>query len=229
MPRKITAAARLKALIASLIADLSPDGVVTEAELAFVRLAGALMMRAEEIALGVGRGEQIDDGELVRLTNSAARIVRDLRDTKDRRAAAKPFNAAEHFRSFGIEPDVEDDAEGEVEPEPVDTSSEPTDAEIDRCQGRLASILAEPEPEPIAPPKRQGPVEVWLDSRSGPTGQTLSEALEAVRQGAPKVRNITLTTPASSAERSIDADMIGGVFGVGALAGRQQWFIKGLA
>ena len=226
MPRKTTPAKRLRALIASLTADLSPNGEpLTDAEAAFVELTAACAMRAKAIADAVAAGEKVDDAELVRLVNASSRIVRDLRDTKDRRAAnvaaagLTPLQqfAADFAARKAAEP-VEDDVEDEVEA--VQTPSAPEPVSV--------NAYVEPEPEPVAKPKPVSPVEIWLDGRAGPTGQTLLEAVQTLRERAPNVKRITVSTPHASAERSIDDELIAGFNGVGAFAGRRQWFLRGV-
>jgi hypothetical protein len=229
MPRKSTPAGRLKALVASLTADLSPNGEpLSEAELAFVRFAAANMMRADLIVEAVGREEKVDDGELVRLTNAASRIMRDLVAAKDRRAATAAASGLSPLQQFAAdfaarkaaEPVEDDDGDAfeTFDPppgEPVQTPSEPV-------------VEPEPEPEQITPTKPVGPVEIWLNGHAGPTGQTLLEAVQTLRARAPAVKVITLTTPHTSAERSLDDELVAGFNGVGALAGRRQWFVRGV-
>ncbi len=218
MPRKSTPAARLKALIASLTADLSPNGEpLTDAEAAFVELAAACAMRAKAIAESIGRGEKVDDAELVRLTNTASRIVRDLRDTKDRRAANVAAAGLTPLQAFAA--DFAARKAAEPVPEDDDSGFEPVELMAEAVQTPSA-----PEPiaddEPIAPPKPKPAMTVCFDhSPRGPgvpDGKTLLEIIAEL----PPNAIVTLTTPHVRREGMSVED-------VARECGPQAWLLKG--
>jgi hypothetical protein len=105
---------RFRSLIRSLIADLG--GSLTEAEATFVKLAAANLMRAEQITTAIGRGETIRDEDLVRISNAATRILKELRILKATRAPTGP-TLADVVASYRPQPepaDDLDDGDGEI-------------------------------------------------------------------------------------------------------------------
>jgi hypothetical protein len=243
MTRKITPADRLKALVKSLTASLTDGGPpLADDEAAFVKLAAAAMIRGDAIAEAVGKGEEVDDSELVRLLNVSQRTMRELRDERARRASATSVSASgmtpmqEYLASVAArkaaraaEPVEDDDDEVELHPaiaafaaRQAEQRGKPIETEV---EFGTRSEFARPDPE-VEPAKPQGKVEIWLDGHSGPTGQTLLEAVQTLR--ARDVKTFTLTTPATSGERQISDELIAGFNGVGPLAGRRQWFIRGI-
>ena len=101
---------RLNALVRSLTAQLATDGEpLDDAVAAWVKLAAANMVRAEQISDAIGRGESIDDSDLVRLTNSANRTMKELRAMVAQRGKGGP-SALDQYLAERAEPD-EDEAE----------------------------------------------------------------------------------------------------------------------
>jgi hypothetical protein len=241
MPRKITPAARFNALVASLTADLAPDGApLTAAEAAFVRLAAANILSADEIAEAVKRGDKIDQAELVRLTNAGSRIVRDLRIVREQRAAtlaAKPgaspldqivaqINAEKAAR--GDEPEDEDDDEPFERPA---LDAEPTTPATVFEAAPVAAIVGEPEPiepEPVTPPKR-GPLSIAYDTRPrsaiDPQGSTLSELIADLLTVYAPTTAVTITTPAEVTNGATLADAATSR-AAAPLANRPNWYIR---
>jgi hypothetical protein len=99
---------RFRTLIKSLSADLG--GSLTEAEATFVRLAAANLMRAEQITTAIGRGETIRDEDLVRISNAATRILKELRSLKATRAPSGP-TLADVVAAYRPEPEPVDELE----------------------------------------------------------------------------------------------------------------------
>ena len=68
------------------------------------------MVRAEQISDAIGRGEPIDDSDLVRLTNSANRTMKELRAMVAQRATSAP-SALDQYLAARSTDDEEPDAE----------------------------------------------------------------------------------------------------------------------
>jgi hypothetical protein len=87
---------------------------------AWIKLAAAGMLRAEQISAAIGRGEAVKDEDLVRIMNAANRTVKELRDLKASRAKDTPYDIAAELRAMGHVPpgeqagdDFDDDGYGE--------------------------------------------------------------------------------------------------------------------
>ncbi len=111
---------RLRDLTASLTAQVTTDGEpLDDVVAAWIKLAAAGMLRAEQMSAAIGRGEVVKDEDLVRIMNAANRTVKELRDLKDARKGAKPGLSpldADLDAQRAAEPDEDDDAEDEIEP-----------------------------------------------------------------------------------------------------------------
>jgi len=79
-------ARRFRDLYFSFVAELGGEASLTEAERALCRQAAALTLRAEELQNAIVRGDAVEDEQAVRLANSAARALGQLR----RRARPRP-------------------------------------------------------------------------------------------------------------------------------------------
>jgi hypothetical protein len=73
-------ARRFRDLIDDLACDLGGAVNLSTAELAVVRQAAALTLRAEQLQSAIVRGESIDADEAVRLANASARLLASLRN-----------------------------------------------------------------------------------------------------------------------------------------------------
>jgi hypothetical protein len=78
---------RMRDLIASLTAELGSP--LNDAEAAWIKLAAGNMLLAEQISAEIARGEQVNKSDVVRLTNSANRTMKELRSLKAARPDAK--------------------------------------------------------------------------------------------------------------------------------------------
>jgi hypothetical protein len=76
---KSAEARRYRDLYLAFVAEAGGDAVVTEAERALCRQAAALTLRSERLQAAIVRGEAVDDEQIVRITNSAARALSALR------------------------------------------------------------------------------------------------------------------------------------------------------
>jgi hypothetical protein len=121
---------RLRDLTASLTALVAVDGEPLDDVVAgWIKLAAAGTLRGEQIAAAIGRGEVVKDEDLVRIQNAANRTMRELRDLKASRTAAKPFDMADYlaahpFEAPAAEPE-DDDAEDGGRPRRGSTSPSP--------------------------------------------------------------------------------------------------------
>jgi len=227
--RRTKVGRRLRDLTASITAKLTVDGKPLDDDVgAWVKLAAANMLRAEQIAASIGRGETIDDTDMVRMTNSANRTMKELRDMVAQRSAAKPFSIADHIAANPFTPPVEpeDEDDGGFEPVPGwdDDPIEP-EAVVDYTVKHTVSAVIEPEPivEPVAAPK---PVAVYYSSapRSpiDPQGVTLHQVAGLLAaQGVERVRFTTSYSdhPALAVDRLVaEAGAV--------LAAKNAWFFQ---
>lgn len=74
-------ARRYRDLIADFARELGGTNQLTTAEQGLLRQAATLTLRAEQMAAVVVRGEAVDNGELVKLSSEARRILTSLRRT----------------------------------------------------------------------------------------------------------------------------------------------------
>ena len=79
-------ARRLKQLIAAFTADLGESNL-SEAERSLIQRAAALTVRAEQIEAAMISGETIDDNTLIRLSNSASKVLNMLGVRKRKKQA----------------------------------------------------------------------------------------------------------------------------------------------
>jgi hypothetical protein len=70
-----TFAGRVAALTEALTADLGGDAGLKQTERSLIALAATLTARAEMLQAALLRGEAIDDNTIVRVNNSAARML----------------------------------------------------------------------------------------------------------------------------------------------------------
>lgn len=248
--RRTKAARRLKALVKSLTDSLCADGQpLAEDEAGFVRLAAAAMIRGDIIADAVGRGNDVDDAELVRLLNVSQRTMKELREERARRSTAKPASGLTPMQEYlasvaarkaerAAEP-VEDDDDAEVELHPAivafaarqaEQRGKPSEAEAVQTPSTSPGTVAN---EPVKP---AGQIEVYLNSRprtaADPQGQTLVEVVADLQATAPNAK-IKFTGPAFSRD-GMSVDQLSVELGPQAwlmkgserLAARRDWFIR---
>lgn len=77
-------ARRFRALIEAFTADMG--GKLSNADIALVRQAAAMTVRAEQAQAALLNGQTVDDDQLVRLSNAATRILTVLGAQRARRA-----------------------------------------------------------------------------------------------------------------------------------------------
>jgi hypothetical protein len=70
-----TFAGRVAALTEALTADLGSDASLKQTERSLIALAATLTARAEMLQAALLRGEPVDDDTIVRVNNSAARML----------------------------------------------------------------------------------------------------------------------------------------------------------
>ena len=75
-------ARRFRDLMVSLAADLGGLDTLTEAERTLLRHAASLTVRGEQLQASVLRGEPVDPGDLIRLTDAVASVLVRLRRTE---------------------------------------------------------------------------------------------------------------------------------------------------
>jgi len=245
MPRKTTPAARLKALVDSLTAGLSADGApLTEDEAAFVRLAAANIMAGDLITEAMGRGETADSAELVRLTNTAQRVMRELREERARRTAAAPTSGmtplqqlVANFRPAAAP--IDDDEDVELPPAVAEyvasKAAQRVQTPSDEHEPAYGSVVT-PQPAPKPAGKT---IEVYLDSRprtaEDPQGRTLVDVVADLHATAPGAK-IKFTGPGFSRDdmtiERLAAELGPNPWllkGAERVIGRRDWFIKGIA
>lgn len=88
-----TRARRFRDLMSSFAAGLGGIDALSESELALVRQAASVTMRAEELQSAIARGEAVDPDELIRLSNTSRRLLSGLK----RREAPKTKTLSEHL------------------------------------------------------------------------------------------------------------------------------------
>jgi hypothetical protein len=81
------AARRYRDLVADFTRDLG-GAALSAAEVALIRQAAALMVRAEALQAAIIRGETVDDETAVRLTNAATRVLTAISGRKRKREPA---------------------------------------------------------------------------------------------------------------------------------------------
>jgi hypothetical protein len=252
MTRKTPPAARrMKALVASLTAGLTDDGSpLTEDEAAFVRLAAANIMAGDLITEAMSQGEPADSAELVRLTNTAQRVMRELREERARRegnagkgrpgAALRQYLADAAARKAAQADDEGDGAEidyanatfplPDIEPEVADVIAAPEPSE---------PAPVAPAPPPAAQPERDGilhqivrpfrhilsPIAIRMDSRPGAEpGRQLTEIVSALQTKVPSA-TVRLTTPSIDTDATV-ADL---AIEVGLSPGVRPFHLSGVA
>jgi hypothetical protein len=103
---------RLRDLTASLTAQITTEGEpLDDVVAAWIKLAAAGMLRAEQISAAIGRGEAVKDEDLVRIMNAANRTVKELRDLKASRASTGPSALERYLAEREVE---DDDGAGEI-------------------------------------------------------------------------------------------------------------------
>jgi hypothetical protein len=87
-------------------------GNLNTAETALVKLAAATVVRSEQFQAAIINGEQIDDAELVRLTNTATRTLRELAAARAKRSSQTTYSLddlAVELNTPGVIDDEDDD------------------------------------------------------------------------------------------------------------------------
>jgi hypothetical protein len=84
-------ARRYRDLIADFGRDLGAFESLSTAELAMVRQAAALVVKVEQLQVGIVNGDVIDTDELVRLMNASTRILLALGVKRRKREAPMPL------------------------------------------------------------------------------------------------------------------------------------------
>jgi hypothetical protein len=102
-------ARRFRDIVSDLTVELGGDLSPSESHL--VRLAASTLLRGEQLQALVANGAPVDDAELVRIVNSGARIIRELRVAKAKRAPPPTAALADLIATIKPtpEPDDEDD------------------------------------------------------------------------------------------------------------------------
>jgi hypothetical protein len=70
--------------------EAEAGGNVTEVERDLIRQAAGLTLRAEQLQGAIVRGEAVDDDELIRLSNTAKRLIAGIRAKAAKKKPAEP-------------------------------------------------------------------------------------------------------------------------------------------
>jgi len=82
-------ARRFRDLVLDFTDDLGGDAALSHADRALVKLAASITVKAEALSAAIVRGEAVREAEVVRLANSAARILKELGSAKRQRAVPR--------------------------------------------------------------------------------------------------------------------------------------------
>jgi len=104
------AARRYRDLTIAFAADLGGPDKLSEADKALIRQAAALMVRTEDLQGAIVRGDEVDDEQIVRLTNAVARALAAIRRKVRKHGANAPDLAAYLAAKAKADPEAVDAA-----------------------------------------------------------------------------------------------------------------------
>jgi hypothetical protein len=79
--------------------ELGGDDILTEPMRAMVRQAAAVTVESERMQAAIVRGDDIDAEQLVRISNTLARLMNVLKARAKQAKAGKPTDLSEYLRS----------------------------------------------------------------------------------------------------------------------------------
>jgi hypothetical protein len=91
------AARRFRTLVTAFADDLGGISELSAAETALINQAAAITLQAEQLQSGIINGDLADSDKLVRLTNSACRILTSLASMRGKQRRVRRFDMDEYL------------------------------------------------------------------------------------------------------------------------------------